>query len=150
MGLFNGLFGGIASGNQKTNSTTSQTTDSSHREVVSSGGSGSSINGSSNIVNDASLVQMGIQNNDLAATTLAHINDTAAATIGKLADIVKTTSNDVLQSSISNGATLQAVSQNSTASTGSNFWSKLSSTQQNIIAIGAAALGAWYFLKGKK
>lgn len=141
-------FFGLFSGDKKSSSATS-TTDNSHREVVSSGGSGSSINGTSNIVNDSSLVQMGIQNNNIASSVLSHINDTAAATIGKLADIVKATSNDVLQTSVSNGATLQAVAQ-STNSTGSNFWSKLSTTQQNIIAIGAAVLGAWYFLKGKK
>lgn len=150
MGLFSGIFGGIASGNTKQNSTTSQTTDSSHREVISSGGSGSSINGSSNIINDSSLVQMGIQNNDLAATTLAHINDTAAATIAKLADIVKGTSNDVLQSAVSNGATLQAVSATNATNKDTGLLSSFSDSQQKIIAIGAAVLGAWYFLKGKK
>ncbi len=144
------IFGGLFSGNQKTNSTASNTSDNSHREVVSSGGSGSSINGNSNIVNDSSLVALGIQNNDLAATTLAHINDTAAATIGKLADIVKVTSNDVAQTAISNGATLQTAVNSTTAAKSDGLLSNFSDAQQKVIAIGAALFGAYYFLRGKK
>lgn len=142
-------FFGLFSGDKSTSSSTA-TTDNSHREVVSSGGSGSSINGTSNIVNDSSLVALGIQNNDLAAATLAHINDTAAATIGKLADIVKVTSNDVAQTAISNGATLQTAVNSTTSAKSDGLLSNFSDAQQKVIAIGAAVLGAWYFLKGKK
>lgn len=149
---FLNLFGGGDSKSQATN-----TTDSSQRQVTSSQ-SGQAVQGTGNIVNDSSLVALGVQNNSTAAGIISHINDTFAAELGKIADTVKQTSNDTLNSAIANGTALSNVA--ATASAGitaqsqlsgasSGFWSKLSGTQQNVIAIGAAALGAWYFLKPK-
>lgn len=149
---FLNLFGGGDSKSQSTN-----TTDASQRQVTSSQ-SGQAVQGTGNIVNDSSLVALGVQNNSTAASIISHINDTFAAELGKIADTVKQTSNDTLNSAIASGNALSSVAattsagitaQSQIAGAGSGFWSKLSSTQQNVIAIGAAALGAWYFLKPK-
>ncbi len=154
-----GLFGG-SKGDTKTTANSTQTTDSSQRQVTSSQ-SGQAVQGAGNsvVVNDSSLVALGLKNNDTAASIISHINDTFAAELGKIADTVKQTSNDTLQSAISNGAALSSVADAATqgintqaAIAGANkggFLSNLSEKSQTYLAIGAALLGAYYFLKPK-
>lgn len=152
-----GLFGG---GDKKTTANTTNTTDSSQRQVTSSQ-SGQAVQGTGNsvTVNDSSLVALGLKNNEYASSIVSDINNTAAALLGKIADTVKQTSNDTLNSAIANGAALSSVS--STASDAINtqaaiagvnkggFLSSLSEKSQTYLAIGAALLGAYYFLKPK-
>lgn len=154
-----GLFGG-SKGDTKTTANSTQTTDSSQRQVTSSQ-SGQAVQGTGNsvTVNDSSLVALGLKNNEYASSIVSQINDTSAALLGKIADTLKQTSNDTLQSAISNGAALSSVS--ATASDAINtqaaiasankggFLSNLSEKSQTYLAIGAAALGAYYFLKPK-
>lgn len=134
---FGGLIGGD-SGDSSSNST--QNYDQSHRESVASQ-SGASVLGSSNIVNDTGLVSIGLQNNSLATNIISHINDTNTALIGKLADVVKTTSNDALTTSLSGAKTVQE-----TQAANSNLLSGVSDNIQKAVMYGAIALGAWYFL----
>jgi len=132
------LFGD--SGNSSSNTTNN--TDSSQRNALTAQ-TGNPVLGSGNIVNDAGLVGLGIQNNNLSAGILSHINDTNTALLGKLADVVKTTSNDVLQSAVaSKDATKAAID-----STG-DVVNNISDNLTKYLAIGAAVLGAFYLLKG--
>jgi hypothetical protein len=134
-------------------SNTTQNYDQSNRSAASSQ-YGAAIQGSSNVVNDASLVSLGIQNNDLAANILQHISDTNAATIGKLADVVKQTSNDTLSSAIASNNSIGTAAQTaqSTNATASGLFSGLSTNIQNMVMIGAVLLGGWFLLghPGKK
>lgn len=144
MGLsFGGLFGG---GNQSTSAAnTTSNIDSSQRNALTTQ-TGNPVLGSNNIVNDSGLVSLGIQNNNIAASVLDNINRTNAAVIGKLADVVKTTSNDVLNTAVSNNATATQVA-GQTGALVDTIGQKL----QNYGAIAAFAIGGYYFLfKGKK
>lgn len=138
MGLsFGGLIGGDSG---DTSSNTTQNYDQSNRAAVTSQ-SGVSTQGSNNTINDSSLVSIGLENNKIAGDILSHIADTTTATIGKLADVVKTTSNDTLTSAISNSAN---AAQNTTAA--NTLFSSLGNNIQNLVLVGAALLGAWYLL----
>lgn len=140
MGIsFGGLFGG---GNQsQQSSNTTNNTDASQRNALTTQ-SGNAVLGNGNITNDPGLVALGLQNNNLAAGVLQHIADVNAATIGKLSDVVKNTSNDVLQSTIATSATAQTAANNT-----SSVISTITDNVQKFAILGAVALGAYYFLR---
>lgn len=135
------LFG--SSGSSSSSSTSNQ--DNSQRNALTTQ-TGNPVLGSNNVVNDSNLVSLGIQNNNIAASVLEQINNTNAAVIGKLADVVKTTSNDVLNTAVSNNATATQV-----AGQTSSLVDTLGQKLQNYGAIAAFVIGGYYFLfKGKK
>lgn len=130
-----GLFGG-----NKSENTTNLTDTSQNQTTTAQSGlslQGNTIQGTV-VNNDASIVGLGIQNNNIAASVLSHLTDVTGATIGKLADAVKSTSNDTLNAAVGNSAV-----QSQTAS----VFSGLANNIQNVVAVGAVLLGAWYFLK---
>lgn len=134
-------FGNLFGGNKQSSTNSTQNYDQSHNEAVTSQ-SGAAVFGSQNIINDAGLISLGQKNNDIAASVIGEINKTNTALIGKLADTVKQTSNDGLNTALAGAAS------NQTTALATNSF--LKSFTENAFMGVALAAGAFLLFKYSK